>query len=309
MIAVPSRSSAPIYRAFSAGRSSTANTLNTMPLTLDFSGKLVCVTGGGRGIGWAITEALAKAGADVAITYTSTDPSAKAEALSREHGVRVQAFKCEVTQSSEVDSAVEEVQRAYGREIDIGIANAGVALWRDAHANSDAEFERIFAVNTFGPYYFARALMRAWLGLPIPVGSGGDSDADEVRAPRQLGKQLLFVSSISALVAMSPQKQAAYNASKAAVTMLCKSLAGEWAHLGVAVNSISPGYVETDMIANPPEDCKGWVEEWKARTPTGTFAKPEDIGEMVACLVSSRMGGMGFMTGSDVVVDGGYTIF
>lgn len=290
-----------------------------MSLTLDFSGKLVLVTGGGRGIGWAITAALARAGADVAITYTSTDPSARAAALSAECSVSVRAFRCEVTESAEVDAVVEAVAAAYGRAIDIGIANAGVALWRGAHETSDADFQRIFSVNTFGPYYLARALVRAWLGLPVGVdvaaGAASDStpdstpDSTDISAPRALGKQILFVSSISALVAMAPQQQAAYNASKGAVTMLARSLAGEWAHLGVTVNSVSPGYVETDMIANPPADCKEWVREWARRTPTGSFATPDQIGEFVACLVSGRMGGMGFMTGSDVVVDGGYTVF
>lgn len=278
-----------------------------MPVTLDFSGKLVLVTGGGRGIGWAITKALAKGGADVAITFTSSDPSEKAATLASECGVQVKAFKCEVTQSGEVDAAVEAVEKAFGRAVDIGIANAGISLWKGAHENTDDEFKHIFDVNTFGPYYLARALVRSWLGLP--VGLDPSAASSDISAPRKLGKQILFVSSISALVAMAPQKQAAYNASKGAVTMLAKSLAGEWAHLGITVNSVSPGYVETDMIANPPEDCKDWVREWERRTPTGTFATPDQIGEFVACLVSGRMGGMGFMTGSDVVVDGGYTIF
>lgn len=298
-----------------------------MPLSLDFSGKLVLVTGGGRGIGWAITSALARAGADVAITYTSTNPSAKAAQLSTECGVTVKAFKCEVTRSSEVDAAVKAVEEAYGKQVDIGIANAGVTLWKGAHENTDDEFKHIFDVNTFGPYYFARALVRSWLGMPVGLDSAAASSSTSASAaasaspsasasastdisePRKLGKQILFVSSISGLVAMAPQQQTAYNASKGAVTMLAKSLAGEWAHLGITVNSISPGYVETDMIANPPEDCKDWVRQWKERTPAGNFATPDQIGEFVACLVSGRMGGMGFMTGSDIVVDGGYTIF
>ncbi|XAO27014.1 hypothetical protein I312_105855 [Cryptococcus bacillisporus CA1280] len=125
-----------------------------------------------------------------------------------------------------------------------------------------------------------------------------------------LKKQILFVSSISAHVAMSPQRQSAYNASKGAVTMLAKSLAGEWSHIGVAVNSVSPGYVSTDMIANPPDaTASNWVKEWEKRTPVGRFATADEIGGFIATLLSDKMGGMGFMTGSDVVVDGGYTIF
>ncbi|WVO14625.1 hypothetical protein L204_102262 [Cryptococcus depauperatus] len=291
-----------------------------MPLTIDFKDKLVLVTGGGRGIGLAISTSLAKAGADVAITFTSKNAVAVAEELSQRCNVKVRAYKCEVTNSEEVDRVVIEVERDFGKEIDIGVANAGISLWKDAHENSDAEFQKVFAVNTFGPFYLARALVRSWLGLSISTSSESKSinavtstvsKIDEPDCKRSnLGKQILFVSSISGLVAMSPQRQAAYNASKGAVSMLAKSLAGEWAHLGISVNSVSPGYVSTDMIANPPDSsAKAWVNEWQDRTPVGRFATTNEIGDFIATLLSSRMGGGGFMTGSDVVVDGGYTIF
>ncbi|WVQ74147.1 hypothetical protein IAR50_003739 [Cryptococcus sp. DSM 104548] len=282
-----------------------------MPLTIDFSNKLVLVTGGGRGIGLAITTALAQAGADLAITYTSTDASPIAEKLSKEYGVQVKAFKCEVTKSEEVDKVVEDVEKAFGKEVDIGVANAGVALWKDAHENTDADIQNIFAVNTYHPYYLSRALVRSWLHLPIPVSSSGKEELDIANIKGvNLKKQILFVSSISALVAMNPQRQTAYNASKGAVTMMAKSLAGEWSHLGISVNSVSPGYVSTDMIANPPDaTAAAWVKEWEKRTPVGRFASADEIGQFIATLLSDKMGGGGFMVGSDVVVDGGYTIF
>ncbi|OXM75559.1 cytoplasmic protein [Cryptococcus neoformans Bt63] len=281
-----------------------------MPITLDFTGKLVLVTGGGRGIGLAISKALAEAGADVAISYTSKDATPVAKELSDKHGTKVRAFKCEITKSSEVDALVEEVKKEYGKDVDIGVANAGISLWKDAHENTDEDFQSIFAVNTFGPYYLSRALVRSWLGLPVSVSSVSDP-IDVANAKNvNLKKQILFVSSISALVAMNPQRQTAYNASKGAVTMLAKSLAGEWSHIGVAVNSISPGYVSTDMIANPPDaTASTWVKEWEKRTPVGRFATADEIGGFVATLLSDKMGGMGFMAGSDIVVDGGYTIF
>ncbi|KAK8870090.1 hypothetical protein IAR55_000660 [Kwoniella newhampshirensis] len=277
-----------------------------MPITLDFSGKLILVTGGGRGIGRAIAAALAEAGADVAITYTSKDATPVAKELSDKYKVRVKAFSCEVTQSEAVDKMVDAVEKAFSKKVDIGVANAGVSLWKDAHDNTDEDFTNIFAVNTFGPFYLARALVRSWLDLPIPV-SGEPSQPLEVWGKKgiNLNKQILFVSSISGLVAMNPQRQTAYNASKGAVTMLSK-----WSHLGINVNSVSPGYVSTDMIANPPDEtAKAWVGEWEKRTPVGRFASPEEIGHFVAVMLSDKMGGMGFMAGSDVVVDGGYTVF
>lgn len=186
----------------------------------------------------------------------------------------------------------------------------GITLWKDAHENTDDEFKHVFEVNTFGPYYFARALVRSWLGQPITVTSSTSDSLDVPSMKANLGKQILFVSSISGLVAMTPQRQTAYNASKGALTMMSKSLAGEWSHLGIYVNSISPGYVLTDMIANPPDEtAKAWAKDWENRTPVGRFATADQIGEFVALLLSEKQGGMGFMAGSDVVLDGGYTVF
>ncbi|RSH82863.1 hypothetical protein EHS25_005853 [Saitozyma podzolica] len=285
-----------------------------MPITLDFTGKLVLVTGGGRGIGAAISKALAKGGADIAITYTSVDASPYAAQLTSDHGITAKSFRCEVSSSAEVDAMLAEVEAAFGRKVDIGIANAGVSLWKDSHDNTDADFQRLFDVNVSGPFYLSRALVRSWLSLPIPVDGTGTSSSLDITSLKgdkavNLGKQILFVSSISGLVAMTPQRQAAYNASKGAVTMLSKSLAAEWAHIGVMVNSVSPGYVLTDMIANPPDaTASTWVSDWQARTPAGRFATPDEVGEFVALLVSDKQGGMGWMTGSDVVIDGGYTL-
>lgn len=167
----------------------------------------------------------------------------------------------------------------------------------------------MFDVNTFGPFYLARALVRSWLDLSIPVSRSESNSVDVPATTMNLGKQILFVSSISGLVAMTPQRQTAYNASKGALTMMAKSLAAEWAHLGIYVNSISPGYVLTDMIANPPDEtAKAWTAEWQRRTPVGRFATPEQVGEFVAVLLSDKQGGMGFMAGSDIVLDGGYTL-
>ncbi|ODN77310.1 cytoplasmic protein [Cryptococcus wingfieldii CBS 7118] len=278
-----------------------------MPLTIDFSNKLVLITGGGRGIGLAISTALAQAGADLAITYTSTDASPVADKLSNEYGVTVKAFKCEVTESEEVDRVVGEVGKVFGKEVDIGVANAGVSLWKDAHENTDGN---IFAVNTYHPYYLSRALVRSWLHLPIPVSSSSSSSfsspsKEDLDIPSikglNLKKQILFVSSISALVAMNPQRQTAYNASKGAVTMMAKSLAGEWSHLGLRIN-------RHDRLS-PDATAASWVSEWEKRTPVGRFASPAEIGEFIAVLLSEKMGGGGFMVGSDVVVDGGYTVF
>ncbi|KAI5454154.1 hypothetical protein NCC49_004220 [Naganishia albida] len=281
-------------------------------ISLDFKDKLVLVTGGGRGIGLEITRAIAEAGADLAITYTSKDCSALAEALAKDFSVKVKAYKCDTADSEQVNQCIEDIQRDFGKQTDIAICNAGISLWRDSHDMSDAELQKIFAVNTFGPFYTTRALIRSWLDMKTSVDPDSHTALGQFKEKGRFlqGKQVLFVSSISGLVAMSPQNQAAYNASKAALTMMAKSLAGEWAPLGVTVNAVSPGYVSTDMIANPPDaKAETWVNEWQGRTPAGHFASPKTLGKFVALLVSDAAGGSGFLTGSDVVIDGGYTVF
>lgn len=186
------------------------------------------------------------------------------------------------------------------------MSSAGWCRRPHVPAHTPDDFKRLFEVNTFGPYYLSRALVRSWLDLPIGVDPSA-AQPDIKSIDRKLGKQILIVSSISGLVAMSPQRQAAYNASKAAVTMLSKSLAEEWAHLGVTVNTISPGYVATDMVSSGDPKLAEWSKEWTYRTPVGKFASAADLGKFVALLVSDQQGGWGFFTGSDVVVDGGYT--
>lgn len=120
-----------------------------MPITLDFTGKLVLVTGGGRGIGLAISKALAEAGADVAISYTSKDATPVAKELSDKYGTKVRAFKCEITKSSEVDALVEEVKKEYGKDVDIGVANAGkpVFLYRGVSCRLNDCFRRCITLE------------------------------------------------------------------------------------------------------------------------------------------------------------------
>ncbi|KAK4684803.1 hypothetical protein P7C73_g5362, partial [Tremellales sp. Uapishka_1] len=290
-------------------------------ISLDFKNKIVLVTGGGRGIGLAISRSFAEgelflliwatfslmpetiAGATLVITYTSTDATPTATALSKEFNVPVHVYHCPGEQSETVNSTIDLVAKDVG-EVDIVVANAGVSLWREALDMTDTELDTLMQTNLFAPYYLSRALMRHWLDLPTATPG---SETDTTRGSRDkkvdLQKKILFVSSISGIVAMKPQAQSAYNASKAGLTMLAKSLAGEWAKYGVSVNSISPGYVYTDMIANPPPGEEEWVKTWQAMTPVDRFAQPKEIGDMVVLLCSDRASH--FMTGSDVVLDGG----
>ncbi|WVQ96748.1 hypothetical protein IAU59_003855 [Kwoniella sp. CBS 9459] len=293
-------------------------------ISIDLKGKVVLVTGGGRGIGLAITRSFAEAGATLAITYTSTDPSSTAKDISREFNVPVHVYHCDAEDSKRTDEMIEQISKDVG-EIDIVVANAGVALWQEAVDMTDDELFKIMQVNLFAPFYLSRAAVRKWLGLPTSLSlsasasapSSTSSEKDQGAAERgqrdteglKLGKKIIIVSSISGLVSMMPQAQCAYNASKAGVTMLAKSLAGEWAKYGITVNTVSPGYIQTEMIASPPPGQESWVSKWHDLTPVGRFGQANEIGDTVVMMASGRGLGGGFATGSDVVIDGGYTIY
>ncbi|WRT67710.1 uncharacterized protein IL334_004682 [Kwoniella shivajii] len=276
-------------------------------ISIDFKGKVALVTGGGRGIGLAITRALAEAGATVVITYTSKDPSSVAESVSKEFKSPVHVYHCPAEDSSRNNELIQKISQDVG-EIDYVIANAGVSLWREAIDMTDEELDKIMQINLFSPYYLSRAIVRHWLDLPIAI-SSESKERGKRDEKLNLGKKIIFISSISGLVAMTPQAQSAYNASKAGLTMFAKSLAGEWAKYGITVNTISPGYIATDMIANPPPGEELWVQKWHDMTPVDRFGEAKEVGDSVVMMCADRGLGAGFMTGSDLVIDGGYNIY
>lgn len=172
--------------------------------------------------------------------------------------------------------------------------------------------------NFSAPIYTSRAFVRHWLGLSTAVGEPSPRPA-----PRNLNKKIIYVSSISAIVNMTPQVQMGYNSSKAALTMATKvsasrsgdratfndqSLAGEWAQYGITVNCISPGYVATDMTdASSTPEQREWAAKWMSMTPVNRFCDPAEIGAMITLMASDMASS--FMTGHDLVMDGGYTTY
>ncbi|WWC89568.1 uncharacterized protein L201_004492 [Kwoniella dendrophila CBS 6074] len=280
-----------------------------MPVTIDYSGKIVFITGGGRGIGLAITTAFARAGATVIITYTSQDPSEVVEKLSEEHKVPIHIYHCPGEDTNRVNEVIDLSSKQVG-EVDIVIPNAGVSLWRDCIDMSDSELDWIMKTNLYAPITLCRGFVRHWLGMTTEVKTNSYPGKPSSSADQKvnLNKRILCVSSISGIVNMAPQKQVAYNVSKAGLTMACKSLSGEWAKYGITINSISPGYVSTDMIKNPPPgEGSSWPIKWKQDTPVDRFAESSEIGQMVVLMCSNEAST--FMTGHDLVIDGGFTTY
>jgi NAD(P)-dependent dehydrogenase (short-subunit alcohol dehydrogenase family) len=246
------------------------------PRALD--GRVALVTGAGQGIGREIALALALAGARVIVADRNRETGA-ATAAELLDGLFVEL---DVTDSAGVRAAVDSIVADHGR-IDILVNNAGIVRNTPAESTSDDDWRDVFRVNVEGVFFCCREVGRTMLD------AGGGS--------------IINIASMSGLVVNRPQPQAAYNASKAAVIMLTKSLAAEWASRGVRVNAIAPGYVATDLTLKGMRNPE-WRDEWLRSTPMGRIAQPAEIAPAAVYLASDDSS---YVTGSVLVIDGGYS--
>jgi sorbose reductase len=193
-------------------------------------GKVAAVTGGARGIGLEIVRGLAEAGADVAVIYTSSHQAPEVAAqLSKETGVRVQAFRSDVANRDQIAATINQIANEFGR-LDIVVANAGVCANIPNLEYDEQSWNKNNSVNYDGVMWTAQAAGKIF---------------------KKQGKgNLIVTASISSILVNIPQKQAAYNASKAAAVHLAKSLAVEWVDFA-RVNCISPGFIETESKRKP----------------------------------------------------------
>ena len=250
--------------------------------TFAVPGRVAVVTGGNRGLGRAFARALAEAGADVAVLARDDGASGAVVRELTDKGVRAAAFTADVRDRAGVEHAAERIAADFGR-VDILVNNAGTCIHRPALEVTDAEWNEVVDVNLTGVWHGCQVFGAAM------VAAGGGA--------------IVNVGSMSGEIVNRPQWQPAYNASKAAVHHLTKSLAAEWAPFGVRVNAVAPGYVRTDMS---PVDRPEFAARWIADTPQQRAAAPEEIAPAVVFLASPASC---FMTGSILVIDGGYTVF
>ncbi|MGQ9682490.1 MAG: SDR family NAD(P)-dependent oxidoreductase [Anaerolineae bacterium] len=247
-------------------------------------GRVALVTGAGSGIGRAYAHALGEAGAAVAVV--DIDPAA-AEATVAElkaKGIDTLPVVADVTQSSQVHKMVDTVLQRWGR-LTIAVNNAGIGLWEAAETMSEAQWDRVLNLNLKAVFLCAQAEGRVMLA----AGYG----------------KIINTASMSGHIVNTPQKQVAYNTSKAGVLHLTRSLAAEWAPRGVRVNSISPGYTRTllvDKLLETPEG-RSMLPEWMRLTPMGRMGEVTDLQGAIVYLASEASD---FMTGHDMVIDGGY---
>ncbi len=242
------------------------------------AGKKAFVTGVAGGVGRCAALALAEAGADVAVVDADLELASMAAAEIERLGGRSIAIRCDVTDPGSVDAMARRVVEEFGT-IDIAFNNAGIRVNESAETMSFESWERVIDTNLTGVFLTSQAAGR------VMIAKGGGS--------------IINAASISGRVASRAQPQCAYNASKAGVIMLTKSLAVEWAQRKVRVNSISPGFI----VANDLPDWPLWTRPGEAGSSLGRAGRTD---ELAAAIVYLAGRGSTFTTGADLVIDGAY---
>jgi NAD(P)-dependent dehydrogenase (short-subunit alcohol dehydrogenase family) len=246
-------------------------------------GRTALVTGGGQGIGLACVEALAEAGAKTIIADRDQAIADKGHSELKAKGLDTEVMRMDVTNSAEVSKVADEVVAKHGR-IDILVNNAGIARSETpAETVTDEHWLNVLDVNLNGTFWCCRAFGKHMLA-------------------KQTGN-IVNVGSMSGFIVNKPQEQCYYNASKAAVHHLTKSLAAEWGTRGVRVNAVAPTYIETPLNAFVKQNPKMYGA-WIGGTPMARMGQVEEIASVVLFLASDAAS---LMTGSIVLVDGGYT--
>ena len=244
--------------------------------------RVAVVTGAGRGIGLEIARALAEAGATVIIAEIIEEAGREAARRLTQGGGRADFYPLDVTDSAAVSRASDEISAKYGK-VDILVSNAGYADNIKAEAYPDDEYYKLMRINLDGVMFCCRAFGRHMLA----AGKGS----------------IVNLGSMSGLIVNKPQPQCAYNASKAAVHMLTKSLACEWAERGIRVNAVAPGYINTEMTLRGRRNTE-WNDCWLAMTPMARCGEPCEVASAVLFLASDAAS---YITGAVLSVDGGYT--
>jgi NAD(P)-dependent dehydrogenase (short-subunit alcohol dehydrogenase family) len=247
-------------------------------------GQVGVVTGGGQGLGKVFCQAFAEAGADIVVAEVNPETGLAAARALRETGRRALFVETDVRSPASVRTMVESALHEFG-QIDFLMNNAGITKWAPAEDVATQDWMDVIDVNLSGVFYCSQAVAQHM----IEHGGG----------------RIINIASMSGLIANRPQPQASYNASKAAVMHLTKSLAAEWAPHNIRVNAIAPGYMDTPM-AQPFFEDPQYGGVWIDAIPMKRPGQPEELAPIAVLLASEASS---YMTGTTVVVDGGYTIW
>jgi len=244
-------------------------------------GRTALVTGAARGIGLGIARGLAEAGARVAIVDRDGETARGAARELAADGLECLALEADVTRRGEVEAAIEALLERWGA-LHIEVNNAGICHNAPSADLAEPDWDRVLELDLKAVFLCAQAAGRRM----IVQGWGS----------------IINIASMSGQIVNFPQPQAAYNTAKAGVVQLTRSLAAEWAPYGVRVNSISPGYVNTDLL----KPARRLHPQWLERTPQKRFGEPWEIAGAAVYLASEAAS---YCTGTDLVVDGGYTLW
>lgn len=256
--------------------------MNTLDL-FRLDGRTAIVTGGGRGLGRYMAEALSDAGASVVLCARKIEPLEEVRQEIKARGGRALALTCDVTEPEEVEKVVAAAEEEFG-SLDVLVNNSGATWGAPATEMPLDKFDRVIRVNVRGTFLMSQAVGRRM----IERGSGGT---------------IINISSVAGLVGGRPDymQTIGYNSSKGAIISMTRDLATSWAKHGITVNAIAPGWFPTKMSRGLMEKFE---EKMLADIPLGRFGNPEDLKGVVVFLASPAAS---YMTGQTIVVDGGAT--
>lgn len=244
-------------------------------------GRTALVTGGARGCGLAFARGLAEAGADIAI-FDVIEPEDGFYEIEKNLGVRAAYYKVDVSSEESLRNGFAQFQKEFKNALDICVPCAGINRHVPFLEFTYKDHGDLLLVNVLGLYFTAQFAAKQMISNGTKHGS------------------IVLVASMASHIAVRSQLCSAYCGSKGAVRSMCPAIAKELAEYGIRVNSISPGYVRTEMTASFPHLLEGW----KSEAMNGRIAEPEDI--MGACVFLAS-DASAYMTGQDVIVDGGVT--
>ncbi|RDW61536.1 sorbose-like protein [Coleophoma crateriformis] len=252
-----------------------------MSSRFDLKGRTALVTGGARGCGLAFAEGLAEAGADVAV-FDVIEPVEGFHAISSMYNVKTKSYIVDVSSIESLEAGFAAFKADFGGKLDICVPCAGINRNVGFLDTQFEDFEKLLGVNVKGVYYTAQLAAKQMIENQTKKGS------------------IILVASIASYMAIRSQMSSAYCGTKGAVRAMCPAIAAELVKYGIRVNSISPGYVRTEMTSPFPH----LLESWKDEIMNGRVAEPEDIRGGCVFLASDASL---YMTGQDLCLDGGVT--